>query len=47
MMALRNNATLVEINPEETNLSSLAKFRVREGASRVFVDLNEMLEGIA
>jgi NAD-dependent deacetylase len=47
IIALQNRATLVEINPEETNLSSLAKFRMREGASRVLIALNEILEGIS
>lgn len=44
--ALRYGALLIEVNPEETNLSKFAKFKIREGASRALEAMNEQLEGI-
>lgn len=46
LKALNSGASLIEVNPEETNLSRFAKFRIMEGASRALESMNEQLEGI-
>ncbi len=47
LMALGRGAILVEINPEETNLSRFARFRIRKGASEALQGVNRYLGGIS
>ncbi|MEM4581485.1 MAG: NAD-dependent deacylase [Candidatus Korarchaeum sp.] len=45
LISLKHGATLVEINPEETNLSGFARFRMRKGASEALLSIDRYLGG--
>ncbi|MCS7103591.1 MAG: NAD-dependent deacylase [Candidatus Korarchaeum sp.] len=45
LIALERGATLVEVNPEETNLSSFMRFRMRMGASEALRSIDRYLGG--
>lgn len=43
--ALERGAILVEVNPEETSLSGLARFRIRKGAGEALLSIDRCLGG--
>lgn len=47
LVALRCGATLIEVNPEETNLSEFARFKMRMGASEALRSIDRNLGGTA